>query len=230
MSAKWLAVLALCSASNAMAQESGLSISVGARAWYSEWTTFSYLTDDANQNIALTQVSADEELAFMPIVSVRYRNFVGSISGFPSTDYARADGAVGERKELDVNLGYYVMPGLAFTVGYKEVEQSGNGNRYRPAGPVVGMIGNAPLGGAWSLYGSLGLGKLDTPSGDSVQFEADYRLTEIGVAYSLDARMPRRWTFTAGYRIQVMSSKEAFGSQDGRDTTEGFTLGALATF
>jgi len=40
----------------------------------------------------------------------------------------------------------------------------------------------------------------------------------------------QRWVFTGDYRIQVMGSKEALGSQDGRDTTQGFSLGAIATF
>jgi hypothetical protein len=44
------------------------------------------------------------------------------------------------------------------------------------------------------------------------------------------SRLPRRWTLTGGYRIQILTSKDAFGTQDGRDTTQGFTLGAMATF
>ena len=47
MNRKWLVVLALCSANTALAQEPGVSVSVGARAWYTEWTTFSYFADEA---------------------------------------------------------------------------------------------------------------------------------------------------------------------------------------
>jgi hypothetical protein len=162
---------------------------------------------------------------------VRYGDFLGSVSALPSTGFSFASGSRGTREELDANIGYFVMPGLAFTLGYKKVEQRDGANRYRPAGPVIGVSGNAPLGGAWSLYGSLGVGRLKTPGGDAIDFEADYRLTELGLAYTLDGdRLPRRWTFTGGYRIQVMSSKDAFGTQDGRDTTQGFTIGAMATF
>jgi hypothetical protein len=167
----------------------------------------------------------------MPIVSVRYADFIASLSALPSTSFSFADGHEDQREEFDVNVGYFVLPGLALTLGYKKVQQSNGPDRYRPAGPVIGLSGNAPLSGAWSLYGNLGVGRLKTPGGDPISFDADYRLTELGVAYALDGQdFPRRWTFTAGYRIQVMSSKEAFGTQDGRDTTEGFTLGAIATF
>jgi hypothetical protein len=224
-------VLVLCAAGTALAQDAGLSVSVGVRAWYTEWTTFSYLEDPPGTNIALTQISADNKLVPVPIVSLRYGNFVGTISGFPSTGFSFSNGGSGKREEFDVNFGYAVMQGLTLTLGYKKVVQSDGADRYRPSGPVFGVNANAPLGGALSLYGVLGLGRLKTPAGDEINFKADYRLTELGLAYTLNTgRLPRLWTFTGGYRVQVMSSKEAFGSQDGRDTTQGFTFGAIATF
>jgi hypothetical protein len=220
----------LCSADAALAQESNVSVSVGARAWYTDWTTFSYYAP-AGTNLALTEISANEELPIMPVVSVRYGNFVGSASAFPSTGYSFDDGDHGTREEFDINVGYFVMPSVALTLGYKKVEQRGNAGRYRPAGPVAGVNANAPLGGAWSLYGSVGVGRLKTPSGAAIDFDADYRLAEMGLAYTLNgSRLPRRWTLTGGYRIQILTSKDAFGTQDGRDTTQGFTLGAMATF
>lgn len=228
-----LVVLAWFAAGAALAQDAGLSVSVGARAWYAQWTTFSYFTEN-NVNRALTQVSADNKLVLVPTVSVRYGDFVGTLSAVPSTTFTFADGGSGTRKEFDLNLGYTVMPGLTMTLGYKKVSQRDGNVRYEPAGPVAGLSANAPLSGAFSMYGALGFGRLKTPTsgGDEVvKFKADYRLTEVGLAYALNTGgLPMRWTFTAGYRIQVMGSKEAFGTQDGRDTTQGFTFGALATF
>ena len=228
-----LVVWALCSGGAAMAQDAGLSVSVGARAWYAEWTTFSYFVQ-GNTNLALTQVSADNKLLLVPLVSLRWGDFVGSFSMMPSTRFSFADGGSGTRKEFDANLGYAVLPGLTLTLGYKKVSQRDGNVRYEPAGPVAGLNANAPLGGAFSLYGTLGVGRLKTPTSggpEVVKFKADYRLTELGLAYTLNAeRWPRRWTLTAGYRMQVLSSKQAFGSQDGRDTTQGLTLGAIATF
>jgi hypothetical protein len=236
MNRKWLVVLALCSAHVALAQDEGVSVSVGARAWYTDWTTFSYYPGEPNQpNLALTQVAAKEKFVLMPLISVRYRDFFGSLSGFPSTGFTFDDTQSGDREEFDANVGYFVLPGLAFTLGYKKVSQSGDAGRYRPAGPVVGVTGNAQLQGAWSLYGNLGVGWLKTPGGDEIKFDADYRLAEVGIAYTLGGkRHPKHWTFTGGYRIQVMTSNEAIPevnpAQDGRDTTQGFTLGVIATF
>ena len=235
MNKSGLMALTLCLAGLAQAQDSGLSVSVGARAWYAQWTTFGYYAplNNAGQrvNLALTQVPASDKLVWLPIVSVRYGDFVGSISAFPSTRFSFVDDGSGTRSELDVNLGYAVMPGLTLTLGYKKVSQGDGADVYRPAGPVAGISANAPLGGAFSLYGALGIGRLKTPAGDKIAFRAGYRLTELGLAYTLNAeRFPRRWTLTAGYRIQVLSSYEAFNAQDGRDTTQGLTLGAIATF
>ena len=84
------------------------------------------------------------------------------------------------------------------------------------------------------------MGGSKTPSKDSngkgIEFDMDYRLTEVGIAYTMrrQSRKPKHWTFTGGYRMQVMNSKDAFeaaeGSQDGLDTTQGFSLGVVATF
>jgi hypothetical protein len=225
-----LALAGLLGAGAAPAQDAGLGISVGARFWHAEWTTFSYYAPDG-PNEALTQVSANRKWVVVPTVSVRYGNLIGSLSALTSTSFTFADGGTGQREELDVNVGYTVLPGLAATLGYKKVSQRDGDARYEPAGPVLGLSGNAALSGAASMYGALAFGRLKTPAGDEINFKADYRLTEVGVAYALSAgAWPRRWTFTAGYRIQVMGSKEAFGAQDGRDTTQGLTLGALATF
>jgi hypothetical protein len=117
------------------------------------------------------------------------------------------------------------------TLGYKTVTQSDGESRYRPAGPVIGVSAFAPLRGLLSMYGSLGLGYMQTPGGDAIDFAADYRLAEVGLAYTPNGEgLLGRFTFTGGYRVQVLTSKDAFNGQDGTDTTQGFTLGAVATF
>ncbi|MBL8340599.1 MAG: hypothetical protein JNL30_03950 [Rubrivivax sp.] len=235
-----LGVVTALAASLAQAQDGGLSLSVGARAWYTEWTTFGYYPG-ADPNLALTQTSGPSKWVTLPTVSLRFGNFFGSLSAFPSTGFEFTDGSASKRSESDLNVGYAVLPGLSVTLGYKRIAQRGEVFRYEPKGPVLGVSGNAALSGPVSLYGALGVGRLKTPGDprpEVVKFDATYRLTEVGVAYALpsaDGALVRRWTFTAGHRIQVMRSKDAFTtaagrSQDGIDTTQGFTLGVLATF
>ncbi|MDP3223678.1 MAG: hypothetical protein Q8M96_11145, partial [Rubrivivax sp.] len=82
-------------------------------------------------------------------------------------------------------------------------------------------------------YGAMGLGRLKPAGSGNVIFDADYRLSEVGLAYThalgMD-RFVRAVNFTLGYRMQALTSKEAFGAQDGRDLTQGLTLGLFASF
>ncbi len=223
------ALITLCSAA-AQAQDGGLQVSVGLRAWYTQWTTFSYYAP-AGTNLALTQVSAREKLVLVPTFSLRHGNWLLAASAMPTASFSFADGGQGQRRELDLNLGYTVYPGLVATLGYKRVTQLGDGQRYEPRGAVFGLSGQAPLGGALALYGNLGLGQLNTAGGANIRFAARYRLAEMGVAHGWAGdSLPRRWALTAGYRIQLMSSYEALGSQDGQDSTQGLVFGVSASF
>ena len=231
-----LMTLTLCLAGAAQAQSQSqdlpLSVSVGAKAWSTQWTTFSYAPTGGGSRV-LTQVAAKDKVVLLPVLSVRYQDFVGSISGYQSTRHQLSDGSSNTRAEFDANVGYLVLPGVALTLGYKKVSQKGDFS-YTPAGPVAGLSGAAPLGGAFSLYGAFGWGRMKTPSSTDpriVQFDADYRLSEVGLAYNMAVgRLPKALAFTAGYRMQVLTSKDALGSQDGRDLTQGFTFGLVATF
>lgn len=237
-----LAALAAAAPFAASAQEAGLAVSVGARTWYTDWTSFSYLTDAAGNIVGLSESSGAARWVLVPTASIRYGDFFASASAFRATTFDFGGGASGRRSELDFNIGYTMLPGLSVTLGRKQIHDRGDsGFRYEPRGPVVGMSGNAPLSGAFSIYGAVGIGRLKTPEDPSpnvVKFKSRYRLTEVGVAYTVLAQegFVKRWTLTAGHRIQVMHSKEAFTdpatgkSQDGVDTTQGFTIGVLATF
>jgi hypothetical protein len=237
--ARLVLLLGALAAGAASAQDAGLSISVGARAWYTAWTTFGYYPG-ANPNLALTQTSGPSQWVLLPTASVRYGNFFASIGAFTATDFEFTDGSATKRSELDVNAGYSLMPGLNVALGYKKVAQRGGQFRYEPGGPVVGLNGNAAISGPWSLYGAVGVGRLktsDDPNPAVVKFKATYRLTEVGLAYTLPGTgFVQRWTLTAGHRVQVIRSKEAFFStatgqqQDGMDTTQGAAIGVLATF
>ncbi|MEO8153895.1 MAG: hypothetical protein ABI605_12555 [Rhizobacter sp.] len=231
MKKRSLTALALCLAAGAaQAQESPLSVSVGVKAWNTQWTTFGYDTNNANQPV-ITQVPARDKVVLVPLLSLRYRDFIASISGYRPTNYEFLDGSSNTRKELDLNVGYYVSPGVALTLGYKKVEQKASTDNYELAGPVAGVSATAPLGGAYALYGAFGLGRMKSTGSSTVKFNADYRLTELGLAYTLATeRFAKTLTFTAGYRTQVFNSKEALGDQDGRDLTQGLTFGIVAAF
>lgn len=228
----FVALVALAGAAQAQGADvkPDLSVSVGVKAWNTEWTTFSYATDGGGQTV-LTQVAAHDKVIFVPLLSVRFRDFIGSISGYTGTDYEFIGGGTNTRRELDANVGYFVLPGVAVTLGYKKVGQKAATDNYELAGPVLGASATAPLGRDFSLYGAFGLGRMKSTGSSTVKFDADYRLTELGLAYTLATQsVAKAVSFTLGYRTQVLSSKEALGDQDGRDITQGLTLGVVASF
>ena len=139
-------------------------------------------------------------------------------------------GSTNRRNEFDLNVGWLFAPGVAATVGYKRVGQKAGDFDYQLGGPTIGLSATAPLQGAFSLYGTLGLGRMKKAAGN-VDFDADYQLSEVGLAYNLGlSGIPRGLTFTLGYRIQVLNSKDALPGQDARDLTQGFAFGLLAVF
>lgn len=222
--------LALGASGIAHAQSSGPSFSVGLRGWQTQWDTFSY-TLDQNGNSVVIQAPAEDKFVLLPVLSARWGSFTGSLSLYPSTDHDFVNGDHGSRKEFDANVGYFVTPGVALTVGYKKIEQRGGTDVYALNGPVLGVSGTAPLGNDFSLYGSFGMGWMKSTGSSTVKFDADYRLSELGAAYTVPmGRFVKAVTFTLGYRTQVLTSKDALPGQDGRDLTQGFTLGAVASF
>lgn len=228
--AAMLAALLAGSAGLAQAQASDLTVSLGLKAWHTQWTTFSYDTN-AGGDPVLTQVPAKDKLVVVPQLSMRWRDFTGSLSAYPSTNHDFVAGGRGTRKELDLNVGYFVAPSVAVTLGYKKLSQRDGDALYELDGPVLGVSATAPLGHGYALYGTLGIGRMKDTGASTVHFKADYQLSELGLAYNLAIdRLPRTLTFTLGYRTQVLSSKEALGAQDGRDLTQGLTFGLVASF
>jgi hypothetical protein len=237
MTVGWVLASGLAPTVQAQDTDAGLVASVGLRAWNTAWTTFGY--DTVNGEQIITQSPAKSKLALMPVLSLRYGNFGGTFSGYGSTKFRLVSGSVDERSEYDLNLSYFVMPNVALNLGYKRVRQSSGLNVYDLKGPILGANATAPLGGTWALYGSFGFGQLGTgpqkPYVDGarnrLEFDARYRLTEVGLAYNMvvDPWL-RALTVTLGYRTQVFDTLNATTTQDARDLTHGLTFGLLATF
>jgi hypothetical protein len=226
------AVTSMLVTAPALAQDSNLGFFAGVRVWNVDWTTWGYGTNSSNRE-ATTQEPTHTKTLVIPVVGVRWRDFLATLGGFSSTDFTFVDGGgTITRKELDLNLGWYVTPGTALTLGYKRTGQRAQQN-YELAGPTVGMSATAPLGGGVSLYGLLGLGRLKPTGASTVDLDADYQLTEVGAAYNVPVgRIVRSITFTAGYRIQVIDSKDVLNTraQNARDLTQGFNIGVSGSF
>lgn len=121
-----------------------IRVSVGVKMWINSWEKF---LPDPYAVVMYTDRSASE-LAPIPTVAVKYKDFFISGSYFSNTSYgfsvlqtaptfSRSPfpinlppgtpvhvGIDATREEWDVNLGYFLHPNLAFVVGYKNIDQT----------------------------------------------------------------------------------------------------------
>ncbi len=236
--------LALCFANAAHAQDAALNLTFGVKAWQAQWTTWGSDISASDGFDVVTQVPAKDKVAMIPVIGLQYGRLVASLSAVAPTgfEFRRANDTNihQKRSELDATVGYYLTPRLSLGVGYKRFTQKGSTFTYEVAGPsVVGGV-TAPLRGPWSMYGNAAFGSLSASGKSTIRVNADYRLTELGAVYSIPmSQFLRAISITGGYRIQVVNALKlpiydqngAFSYfQDGRDLTQGFTLGLVASF
>lgn len=157
--------------------------------------------------------------------SIRYKNFFISGSHFFNTNYdiktQLTNAAIDiSRNETDVNVGYYVLPSLSLSLGYKELKATGGLGDAKYAGPVVGISGYGSMGSGFGLYGGFAYGDITLTSSQDIPSEAKkhkYLNLEAGLAYSFDFRERGGFlnavTLTLGFRYQNNESKNTIPSQ-----------------
>jgi len=265
-----LALLAAAGPSQAEEQSTPIgkdvTLAIGMKFWFNTWQSANGSVFNQQGTNVQTYVS-DSNVAFIPSISLKIKNFFISTSylgapeytfpsytdtivitsGPTSTAYTLKHDITATRTESDTNIGWYVTPNLAFTLGYKIVtqeitdKQSGTGLTARTsiskptyAGPTIGFIGSVPVGEGFGLYGNLALGKLDMEyEGGTTTYDADYVSTEIGIGYK-EKSLPL--SFTIGYRFQSIEQEMpaynvlGTGAQISPDVTKGLTFGINLIF
>jgi len=228
-------------------------MNVGMKLWLNTWQT-NLTGSGRNWN----QLTEGPVAGVIPNLAFRYKQMFVSGSymvtpdyTFPTqTNYVGSSGVLdtsnikASRKEADLNFGYYVIPQVALTIGYKgitekfKVTSSVNGyseNSVYLNGVTFGVNGSAPIGGGWSVYGS-GVGGFmavtylpSAPYTDSAIYEA----SELGFAYHLK---DSGFTGTLGYKFQLIQTSinslnsTAYKDLPRNEVTRGFMLGANYTF
>ena len=230
----------------------GFSVTVGAKVWVNEWSGWNNPTIGGQGEVV--PIDSSTKVSLIPVVNLRFRDFYASFSTLVSTSYTLSGQALNSidasRKEFDANVGYYVLPGLGVSLGYKSLSQGFPVGDYHWTGPTVGATLTAPIQGGLAGYGAVGAGffKLNLPAGDpnssvNSSLNAIYTIGEIGLAYGA-AGIPTiavtSTAFTLGYRFQAVRTKEykvcattctsVNGSTDLSDVTQGPALGFLLRF
>lgn len=219
------------------------SATIGLKVWNAWWQT-GVTNSGVFGNNAL-QLTSNGTPAVIPSLTVKYKDyfingsyFTATNFGFPS--YTDAPGLVtttlsAKRTEADVNVGWYFIPQVAVTLGYKEVKQD-----YSTAGvagistskyttPTIGVSGSAKIGesGAF-MYGNGVHGLSVRASGNGFAGVAfgggKYSGSELGFGWQFAQGV----TATLGYKYQTLSG--FYNGVRGNDITSGFIGGVNYTF
>jgi hypothetical protein len=266
-----------------LAQESSPTrpeFTVGIKAWDTSWhsylpTTVAGFTNTGQPILGevVNSVEGSKKVEALPTFTVRYdRYFVSGgyarfssnfrVSQSPVTSpsftnliASRQDHI--KRREIDINGGYFVLPGLALTLGYKNGrEERDTLSDLSPASSnlfdanlnvwLVGALASFEVHPGVSAYGQFGYGigrskvtlgeGLGPFEGEHVRSHAKYILSEVGIAYTLpfDLAWLRRTSVALGYRSQTLKqdvpSVVSGGSRQLRDVKDGFVVSLNATF
>jgi len=267
---RWVLGAALASASLAAGaqvpdEDAGFEMSVGAKVWPTSWE--SWVTSPKGTGVALgtsrfqvvQSVSSSEEVSPIPFAIVHYKGFFGSLSAMSRTRFTLRDAGTpggfdvsASRREVDAHAGYYLLSGLAVTLGYKQLTQTYGGDEFRWRGPILGLTGSAPIAVGVAIYGNAGAGRMTAnfPAAQAdfygrTSFKASYRLGEFGLAYALPWMVwpANALLLTAGYRAQYVKTEgyalavtDSNGVQSYntttslKDTTQGFVFGVSGSF
>ena len=241
-----------------------VSLTLSANLWFNSWTTWidniNTVKGDANY-ISITEGGVAASNLTAALRGKRFFATVGYLSTpdyhFPrytdrsTTGVLIALDAAASRQEVDVNLGYMLVPQLGITVGYKGIRQKFNvvtsvaatgvttaaqDSSTRFDGATLGVMGSAALGRGFSFYGN-GAGGLmgvrfDPPpnSVDPRHDTAFYEAAELGFAWRASS-LPLTGRF--GYkfqRISTMQDVDGLREQRGVDVTSGYILGLGVVF
>jgi hypothetical protein len=234
-------------------------LNAGAKLWINTWQT--NLTNYSGQ--AWNQLTEGPVVGFIPSIALRHKRIFASGSFMVTPDYTfptqtnfigntgsiAKDDVKASRQEADLNIGFYIVPQIALTIGYKGITESfkvthsvNNGaatttdSKVYLNGVTYGVTGSAPMGNGWSVYGSGAGGYMLVnygPTRSNYDDSALYEASELGFAWHPHASS---FSATAGYKFQLIQTKISpqnstnFQNLPRNEVTRGFMLGANYTF
>ena len=214
----------------ALASESeskNLSVTVGLKLWVNEWQTWG-------------GYGVSRKTTANPSVTVKYKNLFVSAGVMPKSNYSvpyvdvfgNPQTTNVPRSEYDLSVGYYVLPQLAVTLGYKQTKQVWGATDYVWKIPAIGVsAASAIMDTKMFMYGNAAFGSAQiSVTGVSGLSGGLYTTSELGLGYSI---VPA-FRMTVGYKYQVIPTTFPQGAGKPSitqfDTTRGLVIGGSYTF
>jgi hypothetical protein len=217
----FLLLLAVASPPVHAADETGFD--AGIKMWVNNWRQSRPASDS---------ISSDTTMLLGPAVDARLggQGFVNASFLFSTADYRFSEPgftANVSRQDLDLALGYLVVPEFGLFIGYKYAlfDESATGIEDTLSGPTLGAVVQAPLDPWLTFYGRLLY--LFT------RFEQDDAGTVFredspgwGLEFGLKYAFTKQFLGSIGYRYEANKGKES----DVTDSFGGLTLAAMIRF
>ncbi len=205
-------------------------VTVSGKLWANSWNGWTSAGNNGTNSVVASNTP------FIGGVTARYKDFFVSGNYSPSTNYdfsSFTGQGTYSRKEMDLNVGYYLVPQVALAAGYKEVDMTYSAfSTWKYKFAIVGINGVSRINDTRAfMYGNGGFG-VGTVSSTYAPFAGygagnpTYESIEAGFGYSITNNL----VGTIGYKYQQISLSFANWAAKARDITTGYMFGLAYTF
>ena len=145
-------VLLLAAGAPAVSAQEAPGVEAGFKMWVNDWT---------HSVPGGESIRSDSAVLLGPAVSAHFGNglFAEGSYLFSASDYgfSNANTFTIDRQDVDVSVGYMIIPEFGFTAGYKNsfFNDRTNGIKDRVFGPQLGVVGRTFVDEDLSFYGKL---------------------------------------------------------------------------
>ncbi len=236
-----VSVLLLVAGSGAAGAETGKGVEAGVQMWFNDWTRDVPTRIEGGTLIPGGSINSDTTVLLGPAIEVKFPNhvFVDASYLFSVSDYTFSDNfgtfANFERQDANLAIGYMIVPEFGVLAGYKNswFKEKLSGIEETVYGPIIGMIGIAPIYFNGAFYGRLDYlftrfktnGGVDAFSGTVVQgFREDSPGWTIEFGFKFD--FTREFNGRIGYRYETNEGSNS----NVRDSFSGLILGGMVAF
>ena len=214
-----VAALLLIAANGAALAQERTEVEVGVKFWFNDWT------QDAPGSPSAT---SDTAVLFGPTIEVTFPNHVFMEGSYlVSTSDYNFSNAQFDRQDLELSVGYMIVPAFGVLAGYKNSDFNENltGEKDTVSGPLIGIIGIARVDPYLSFYG-----KFDylftrfkaTVGGLTFEEGNPGWIFEVGIKFAFT----REFLGTIGYKYETYEGNDT----NVQDSFSGLTLGGLVRF
>ncbi len=218
-----LSVLLLIAGAGVAGAQEGTGVSVGLKMWFNDWTR-----DDPRSPSSIT---SDTTVLLGPAIEAKFGDYFFADASFlfSSADYDFPDGTRIDRQDINLDLGYMIVPGFGVLAGYKDSEFKWNttfpGEKDTLSGPLIGIVGIAQMDPYLSFYGRLDylFTKFkQTGAGASGQEDSPGWMFEFGIKYAFT----NQFDGSIGYKYETNEGNIS----NVRDEFSGLTLSGMIKF